>query len=78
MKEFEAGCSEVCSLHLVEEFFLINQPATMVQESMELMVRKSLQLRAAIFMSAFQISLDANLGLQDKPADTSLSVPCCL
>lgn len=27
---------------------------------------------------SLQINLYANVGLQDKPTDTSLSVPCCL
>lgn len=31
MNEFEAGCSEICSLHLVEEFVLINRPGPMVR-----------------------------------------------
>lgn len=48
MNAFEAGCSEICSLHLVEEFFHINQPGTTVQESMELMVRKYFQLKSIL------------------------------
>lgn len=42
---FGAGCSETCAPHLVQAFFLKNQPGTREQESMELMVMNSLQQR---------------------------------
>lgn len=53
----------------------------MVQESMDLMVKMSLQLTSVILIvSVFQrqINLYANVGLWDKPTNASLSVPCCL
>lgn len=40
---FGAGCSEICARHLVQAFFLKNQPGTMERKSMELMVMNSLQ-----------------------------------
>lgn len=42
---FEAGCSETCARHLVQAFFLKNQPGTM-----ELMVMNSLQQRLFYFL----------------------------
>lgn len=47
---FGAGCSEICARHLVEAFFLKNQPGTMERGSMELMVMNSSQQRLFYFL----------------------------
>lgn len=57
---FGAGCSEICARHLVQAFFLKNQPGTM-----ELMVMNSLQQRLFYFLHFEDFT--NNVGLQDMP-----------
>lgn len=71
MDAFEAGCSEICSLHLVEAFFHINQPGTTVQESMELMVRKYFQLKSILFVPSVCQGLDKSISKQIRGCKTS-------